>query len=326
MNPSIAVITPTYNRGGSLGRAIESVLAQGHGDFEYLVVDDGSTDGSEDLVRGYGDARIRYLKQPERLGANAARNRGLELATAPLVTFLDSDDFFLPHRLAHSLRRFEIHPHLQLLLSSFELAAGDGKGRGQPLPNRDRWLSADQLEELLLWHAFFLAGSSITVRRELLRAAGGAACRLQRIQDRELLLNLVRHQRTAWLRGNGGECWAWLVEEVDWCKVTSADSLSAAPTGSILALGEVWACHPELLQRHGLGVRYLVAAAIANRLGRGDFHAAAGTYGENLAVPSFRFDPFSLLLAYGQGSAVYRRLFRSATATRLEGAVLPPPL
>jgi hypothetical protein len=324
MSPSIAVITPTYNRVGSLGRAIESVLAQAHGDFEYLVVDDGSTDGSEDLVRGYGDARIRYVKQPQRQGANAARNLGLELTTAPVVTFLDSDDFFLPHRLAHSLRRFELHPHLLLLLSSFELAAGDGKERGQPLPNRDRWLSADQLEELLLWHAFFLAGSSITVRREVLRAAGGGACRLQRIQDRELLLNLVRHQRTAWLRGNGGERWAWLVEEVDWCKVTSADSLSAAPTGSILALGEVLACHPELLQRHGLGVRYLVAAAIANRLGRGDLQAAAGTYGENLAVPSFRFDPFSLLLAYGKGSAVYGRLFRAATS--LEGAVLPPPL
>jgi len=322
MAPAISVIIPTYNRVGTLGRAIDSVRAQSYGDFELLVVDDGSTDGSEELVRGYGDGRIRYLRQP-RQGANPARNLGLAEARAPLVTFLDSDDFFLPDRLAHSLRRFEHHPQLLLLLSSFELAAADGKDRGQPLPNRNRWLSADQLEELLLWHAFFLAGSSITVRCEALRAAGGAACRLQRIQDRELLLNLVHHQRTAWLRGNGDEHWAWLVEEVDWCKETSADSLSAAPTGSILALGEVIACHPELLQRHGLGVRYLVAAAIANRLGRGQPRAALQVFRENRAVPCFRFHPLALLDAHWRGGPIYGRLFTTATAV---GELMPPPL
>lgn len=322
MAAAISVIIPTYNRVGTLARAIDSVLAQSCGDFELLVVDDGSTDGSEELVRGYGDRRIRYLRQG-RLGANPARNLGLAEAQAPLVTFLDSDDFFLPHRLAHSLQRFAHHPHLLLLLSSFALAAANGQDRGQPLPNRNRWLSADQLEELLLWHAFFLAGSSITVRRDVLRAAGGGACRLQRIQDRELLLNLVRHQRTAWLRGNAKEHWAWLVEEVDWCKVTSADSLSAAPTGAIQALGEVIACHPELRQRHGLGLRYLVAAAIAKRLGGGQPRAALQVFRENQAVPCFRFHPLALLDGLWRGGPIYGRLFATATAV---GERMPPPL
>jgi len=113
------------------------------------------------------------------------------------------------------------------------------------------------------------------------------------------------------------------VEEVDWCKVTSADSLSAAPTGSILALGEALACHPELLQRHGLGVRYLVAAAIANRLGRGQTRAALQVFRENWAVPWFRFDPLALLDAHWRGRPIYGRLFATATAV---SEVMPPPL
>ena len=99
--------------------------------------------------------------------------------------------------------------------------------------------------------------------------------------------------------------------------------MAAAPTGSIQALGEVIACHPELLQRHGLGVRYLVAAAIANRLGRGQPRAALQVFRENRAVPCFRFHPLALLDAHWRGGPIYGRLFTTATAV---GELMPPPL
>ncbi len=88
---------PTYNRRDVLERAIESVRDQTYSDWELIVVDDGSTDGTSDLL-GSGDSRIRYTRQ-ENAGVYAARNHGLSLAQGRYITFLDSDDEWLPHYL-----------------------------------------------------------------------------------------------------------------------------------------------------------------------------------------------------------------------------------
>jgi glycosyltransferase involved in cell wall biosynthesis len=93
----VSVVIPTFNRAQLLGRAIDSVLAQTFRDLEIIVVDDGSTDDTRDVVARYGDA-VRYLHQPN-AGVSAARNAGVRAARHELIAFLDSDDVWLPRKL-----------------------------------------------------------------------------------------------------------------------------------------------------------------------------------------------------------------------------------
>lgn len=99
-----SVITPTYNRARLLPRTIKAVLDQTCGDFEFIIVDDGSTDDTEEVVRSFRDPRIVYKKMPENKGVNAARNAGLDLASGRYINFLDSDDVLLPDALETFLK------------------------------------------------------------------------------------------------------------------------------------------------------------------------------------------------------------------------------
>ncbi|HEX2565854.1 MAG TPA: glycosyltransferase family 2 protein [Burkholderiales bacterium] len=101
MSPLVSVVIPTFNRAYCLGRAIDSALSQTHRRCEVIVVDDGSSDGTAQLVAArYGhDERVRYARQRNR-GVSAARNRGLALARGKYVAFLDSDDVWHPWKIA----------------------------------------------------------------------------------------------------------------------------------------------------------------------------------------------------------------------------------
>ncbi len=92
-----SVIIPTFNRLPLLQEAVESVLRQSHGDFELIVVDDGSSDGTREFISGL-EAPVRYVYQENR-GPSAARNAGLRAARGEFIAFLDSDDLWLPHKL-----------------------------------------------------------------------------------------------------------------------------------------------------------------------------------------------------------------------------------
>src|SRR6266705_3530531 len=87
----VSVVIPTHNRGHLIHRALGSALQDIESDDELIVVDDGSSDGTEDVVRKFGDQRVRYIRQ-EHSGAGAARNRGTLEARHELVAYLDSDD------------------------------------------------------------------------------------------------------------------------------------------------------------------------------------------------------------------------------------------
>ena len=104
----MSVIIPTYNRGWILKEAVESVLAQDFTDYELIVVDDGSTDDTGDILAGYG-CNIMVLRQTNR-GVSAARNRGIAAARAQLVALLDSDDLWLPQKLTRQVDFFKIKP------------------------------------------------------------------------------------------------------------------------------------------------------------------------------------------------------------------------
>lgn len=87
-----SIVIPTYNRGHLIGRAITSILAQSHRPIEVLVVDDGSTDGTEAVVNAFPNDLVRFVRKERNSGAAESRNRGAQAARYPLLTFLDSDD------------------------------------------------------------------------------------------------------------------------------------------------------------------------------------------------------------------------------------------
>jgi glycosyltransferase involved in cell wall biosynthesis len=107
VTPTVTVLMAVHNGGALLRASVESVLAQTYPDFELLVIDDGSTDGSPDVVRSYGDARIRLLENEHNIGQVPSLNRGLKEARGTLVARLDHDDRSLPTRLERQVALFD---------------------------------------------------------------------------------------------------------------------------------------------------------------------------------------------------------------------------
>jgi glycosyltransferase involved in cell wall biosynthesis len=108
IKPQVSVIIPTYNRGRVIKEAIDSVLAQDYTEFELIVVDDGSTDHTSDVLDSYRNV-IKVLSQKNR-GVSAARNRGIAEASGKFIAFLDSDDLWLPQKLSTQVEFFNKTP------------------------------------------------------------------------------------------------------------------------------------------------------------------------------------------------------------------------
>lgn len=115
MMPKISVVIPTFNRAETIERAIDSVLNQTYNNFELLVVDDGSTDETEDIISNYPD--IKYLKQ-ENSGVASARNLGIKNSTGDYIAFLDSDDEWIPDKLLKQINFFDAHPEFEWVHSN----------------------------------------------------------------------------------------------------------------------------------------------------------------------------------------------------------------
>jgi glycosyltransferase involved in cell wall biosynthesis len=128
-NFSVSVVIPAYNSVATIGRAIDSVLAQTQPPDQIIVVDDGSTDGTAVAVSEYG-GRIDYTWQPN-AGPGAARNRGIQEAKYPWIAFLDADDEWLPDRLERQIRILQVHPDLAWVTGNF--LRSDSQGRSGSL-------------------------------------------------------------------------------------------------------------------------------------------------------------------------------------------------
>jgi len=114
----ISCITPVYNGERYLGEALNSIVAQSYRPIEIIVVDDGSTDGTQEVADRYGD-QIRYVRQSH-AGAPTARNLGLSVAQGEFIAFLDSDDLWHPEKLARQMARFRARPELDLCVTHLQ--------------------------------------------------------------------------------------------------------------------------------------------------------------------------------------------------------------
>jgi glycosyltransferase involved in cell wall biosynthesis len=140
MDNRISVIIPTYNRSGLIKRAVDSALAAISPGDEIIVIDDGSTDDTAEVLRPFYD-KIRYIRT-ENAGAGAARNVGIKLATCPLVTFLDSDDEWLPDKLYLQRGVMDALPHVVFCFSDLRarLPAGEIVHNVLTLWRNDPWV------------------------------------------------------------------------------------------------------------------------------------------------------------------------------------------
>lgn len=123
----VSVVTPTYNRAYCLAQALDSALNQTHKAVEVIVIDDGSTDGTAELIQNrYGaDPRVRYLRQ-ENGGVTVARNHALQVASGDYIAFLDSDDVWKPWKLELQLTCFRKRPDVGMIWSDMEAVGPDG--------------------------------------------------------------------------------------------------------------------------------------------------------------------------------------------------------
>jgi len=190
MPHAVTVVMPAYNAEDVVGEAIESVLGQTHTDWQLVVVDDGSTDRTPELVRAYADPRVRLLGIEHSGLPAVARNRGLAASESPFVAFLDADDVWRPEKLARQLALIASRPEVGLVHTGFEVLSG---GVLEPAPPPYEGASpAPQFERLALLN--FIANSSVLLRRELLERQGSfdEDPRFRGTEDYELWIRLSR--------------------------------------------------------------------------------------------------------------------------------------
>jgi glycosyltransferase involved in cell wall biosynthesis len=120
-SPEISVLMPVFNTEQYLKSAIDSILNQTFQDFEFVIINDGSTDSSEEIILSYSDSRIKYYKNTENIGIVATRNKGIDLCTGRFIAILDSDDIALPERLQKQWNFLNANPELAMLGGAMEL-------------------------------------------------------------------------------------------------------------------------------------------------------------------------------------------------------------
>ena len=173
--PAISIVMPLYNKAAQVLDTLASVVAQTMGNWELVVVDDGSTDGGPALVRALGDARIRVVNQAN-AGVSAARNRGIELALADLVTFLDADDLWLPEFLSTVLTLQADFPEARWFATGYEIRPAQGAAFASRLRGPAKHFSRGILPD---YFSVAIASdppvwtSATAVRRDAIQAIGG---------------------------------------------------------------------------------------------------------------------------------------------------------
>lgn len=164
--PRVTVFIPVHNRQHYIATAVDSILAQTFEDFELLVVDDGSTDATLEVLSRYRDPRLRVERNPHNLGLPATRNRGLELARGEYIALLDSDDKAWPTRLARQVETLDRHPELVQIGSACDFMDANGQRIKRV---RRRPLSADEVDASLLFYCA-LTNRTIMGRTAILQA------------------------------------------------------------------------------------------------------------------------------------------------------------
>jgi glycosyltransferase involved in cell wall biosynthesis/GT2 family glycosyltransferase len=181
--PTVSVVIPTFNRATLVVEALRSVLCQTFRDYEIVVIDDGSTDSTRDvLAPSVEDGKVRYVFQPNQ-GESAARNRGIRMARGKYITFLDSDDLYLPHKLERQVAYLDTHPEVALVHSGYSKFDDAGADLGYRDTSR---LSGRIYPRILLEWSVLMAVPTVMVRASVLAEVGGFDEAMRQAPDLDL--------------------------------------------------------------------------------------------------------------------------------------------
>jgi len=243
--PLVSVIIPTFDRAPWVGEAIASVLAQTYSHLELIVVDDGSHDATPEAVKAFGPV-LTYIWQPH-AGVSAARNHGVEMTRGELVAFLDSDDLWLPGKIAAQVTLLQQQPHTHACYTD-EIWIRHGV---RVNPKHIHQKHSGWLFELSLPRCI-ISPSSIVLRRSLWDQLEGFDERLPACEDYDLWLRLtlvtpvlLLPERLIVKRGGHADQLSRCVPVLDQYRITALEKILAAP----LALSQRQAVLAQLLQK-----------------------------------------------------------------------------
>jgi len=193
-HPTVSVVMPTYNHAAFIGEAIRSVLGQTYGNFELIIVDNYSEDGTEAIVRGFSDPRIEYLKFSNNGVVAASRNAALKKARGSFIAFLDSDDTWAADKIEIQLRSLEANPNVALVCG-YMLTRRDNEPFDTMAGPSTASLAGFSYNWLL--DCNFIFCSSVMVRREVLDDVGLFDENPQMVssEDWDLWLRIARRHR-----------------------------------------------------------------------------------------------------------------------------------
>ena len=193
-NPKVSVIISTYNRADLLPRAIESVLAQTFTDFELIVVDDCSTDITQEVISKFTDPRVFPIRHENNAGGSAARNTGIAYAKGEYMAFLDDDDEWVESKLARQARILdESDPRVALVYTWFDFI--EAPSRKRRTGSRST-MSGDISENMLGWE-MPAPTSTYMIRAEAARQMDGFDETLPLAQDLDFLIRISMQWRVA---------------------------------------------------------------------------------------------------------------------------------
>ena len=190
--PKLSVIMPVYNGGLFLGLAVESILKQTWIDFELIIIDDGSTDRSADVIRSFRDQRIVLIDRMKNEGVVVSANQGLKLARGQYIARMDQDDISVVHRFERQVEFLDAHPSVGLVGSSYVLIDDQGKVlRRRELKTRDADIKK------ALWEEHQFCHGAVMYRKACLDQVGLYRDRVRYAEDYDLFFRIAEKWEVA---------------------------------------------------------------------------------------------------------------------------------
>ena len=262
--PTVSVVIPTHNRADLIGEAIQSVLDQTFQDFDVHIIDNGSSDDTEEVVRAFDDQRLNYFWQENTGLPASSRNTGIARSQGEFIAFLDSDDVWLPDKLGDQVEAMRMNPARGIVSSNFRYMGE----RDFPWMNgpalQDRKIPTGRVFEALLHHNF-IATSTAMVRRAALDRVGAfnSDPSIRGCEDVELWLRITHDFEYAYVPKTGA---LYRVHAGNWAQFGVSPDISAHWTKVVEMTCERRQL-PRKLRNSALSQRYGSQAWVCLRTG-----------------------------------------------------------
>lgn len=238
----VSIILPTYNREGTIGRAVKSIINQTYKKFELIIVDDGSEDHTRDVIESFQDSRIRYIKSDKRRGANAARNTGIRNSMYEIIAFQDSDDYWMSDKLQKQIDILCLDKTVDAVFTNCKYCGLDGSDF-LIITRKQQWINENL--KVMLAMGNVIGTPALIVKKSCIENAGMFDEGLQRFQDWELNLRLVQNYKINY------------IDEPLTVLYETEGNISSSRERGIIAMAMIIKKHKDFLEQNGVLEKYL---------------------------------------------------------------------